>query len=55
MKEIIVGNITIAKEGGGYFVTVKDTRTEHTWAVTEEELFDLEKAIHGVRGWEFEK
>lgn len=55
MRKVIVGNIIIEKEHKGYFVTVKDTMSEHTWAMTEEELFDLEKAIHAVRGWEFEK
>lgn len=56
MKKVTRGNITIEKVQKGYFVTVKDTMTENTWAVSEEELLDLEKAIHAVRGYEeFEK
>lgn len=51
MKHANVGNVTITPSKKGYFLTIKDPQMkgiEHTWAVTEEELRDLKKALESL-------
>ena len=46
------GNISIEKVKKGYFINVSDGLTENKWAMTEEELHDLEICLHKLRGYE---
>lgn len=47
MKPITVGNITISGDPKkGLHIDLIDNRTTQSMAIREDELFDLEKAIH---------
>lgn len=57
MNEVTVGSIRISEPNKDMvFLHIKDEDGEReVLTLLKSQLSDLEKAIHAVRGWEFEK